>query len=483
EAPVAVEAPAADAVLDVNGQPPAPEPVSSVVTVTIEGGATSAFASLSAPQNGGEEVSIKMIRVALAEAGVTYGIMEQAVNNMVTNKPYNRKMMVAVCTPKEDGVDAVITELFPHEQEIAPHLNHDGTVDFKQMGVIREIKKDAVIATMTLPTQGVDGIDVRGEPIRAVPGRQKKLSKAGNTTITPDGLQLLAAENGNLIYKNERFDVDTVFVVEESVDNNTGDISFCGDVLVKGDVREGYKITAGGSIHVKGVVEGGNIVAEGAIQMDGGFNGMKRGSASSQKGIVSKFLQNCNVYAKEDIVTEAVINSILDCDAQLTVTKGKGTIVGGRCTALRGVEANIIGSDVNTPTTISVGLSPTVLAQKAEAEKGLRELEDSKEALHKNLVYLERCAKMGPLSPKNQALVESCNKQKVLNLVREGRLTRQSQEIAALIEEAGSGCCVKAKTVYPSTKVSIQNCNYITREVNNRVIFRRDAGEIVMATY
>ncbi|MEG0942121.1 MAG: FapA family protein [Angelakisella sp.] len=461
-----------------------PIPVDAGIEIRIMEGSMEAYVSLTPPQNGGAEAIPKNIRAALKDAGVTYGILDRVMFDIAISKPYNKgKILVAQGTDKEDGADGQLVELFPKEIDVSPHKNADGTVDFKQLSSVREIKAGSVISYLIPPTEGTDGMNVKGEVIKCKPGKPKQLMRGINTILSEDGLQLLAGSNGHLVYRDGRFNVDTTFVVSESVDNNTGNITFCGDVLIKGDVREGYVVRSGGSVKVKGVVEGGSIYAEGDICIDGGFNGMKRGELETKKSVISKFLQNGNIRAKENITSEAVINSIISCDGQLNVTKNKGVIVGGRCTVLHSVEAKVIGSDVNTPTQITVGLSPTILAEKQELEKSIAEVDESKDMLNKNLIYLERCAKMGKLSDKNMALQESCNKQKVLIMVREARYRRQLETVNATIEEAAAGSMVKAQTVYPSTKVSIKSQSVMTKTEHQRCVFRIEKGELIIGTY
>lgn len=472
---------------EISGEKPdseKPAPVDAGIEVRIVDEGMEAQVTLTPPKNGGAEVGAKMIRAALKDRGVIYGILDRAMLEISMNKPYNAGgIVVAQGTPKQDGTDAVITENYPREIDISPYQNSDGTVDFKRLSIVREITAGTVIAYQTPATEGTDGTNVRGETVKAKPGKPKTLSRGNNTVISEDGLQLVAEKDGHLAFYGGHFNIDTTFTVEENVDNNTGNIKFSGDVLIKGDVREGYAIHSGGSVRVKGTVEGGSVYADGDICVDGGFNGMKHGELESGKGITSKFLQNCTVRAKGDISSEAVINSIVFCDGQLKVTKDKGVIVGGRCTVLYTVEAKVIGTDVNTPTQIVVGLSPTILAEKQEVEKAIAEVEDSKDMLNKNLIYLERCAKMGKLSDKNLALQDSCNKQKLQIMVREATYRKRLETVTATIEEASAGSMVKAQTVYPSTKITIKSQSVITKNQQQRCIFRMEKGELVTATY
>lgn len=466
-----------------DSQEDAPTAVDAKVIVTIAPGGLEAYVEVFPPAFGGAEATPRYIRFFLDQAGVNTGIIDSALFGMAINKPYGKgRVLVAQGTPKQDGVDSIITEHFAREIDKVPFKNNDGTVDFKKLNIIREIKAGTVIATMTAPTPGSEGITVKGEVLKPKPGTAKSILRGNNTTLSEDGMTLTAAINGQLTYV-DRFSIEPAFVVEGSVDNNTGNISFCGDILIKGEVREGYEIRSGGTVRVKGAVEGANIYADKDIIMEVGYNGMKHGEVSAKCSITSKFLQNCNAYAKESITTEAIINSVVDCDGTINCTKGKGTVVGGKITALSAIEADTIGSDVNTPTNINVGLSPTVISEKQKLEKEVKEVEDAKEDLHKNLVYLERCAKMGPLSPKNLTLVETCNKQKVILMMREGKATRRLAEVNAIIDEAAAGSYVRAKIIYPSVKVTIQNLSYMNKLVQNRVIVRREDGDIKVATF
>lgn len=455
----------------------------AAVKVTISVDQLSAYITITEPVSGGEDIQEGTILNALSDHRINSGILYDAVKLAVTAKKYNEQILIATGKPKQDGVDGVIEEYFSRTIEVTPYKNNDGTVDFKRLNIIREVKAGTVIARRIPPVAGVEGIAVTGDPLFPRQGRDVFLPRGLNTKVSEDGLELIAEKPGHLVFKDNKFSVETTFVVDEDVDNTTGNITFCGDVLVKGDIREGYTVSTKGNVVVKGAVEGGSIFADGNITIHGGFNGMKNGEVESKKSISSKFLQNCRATARGDIITESIINSVVFCDANLIVTKGKGIIVGGKCLVLHSVEAKEIGSEINTPTTIAIGQSPAILKEKRDLEQELSEIEESNDMVAKNMAYITRCAETGKLSEKHKQVQSLCSKQKVMNMMRESKASKRLTEIMNLIENAQDGAQVKANLVYPSVKISISNSSVIVKREQVRVRFYRAKGELITSTF
>lgn len=461
---------------------PQPDPLDARCNIIFQANYMFAYLTIDAPQYGGADISEEMIRTLLADRGIVNGIDEGLISLIVEEKLYGEELLIAAGKPKQDGVDGRIEEFYKRASEVKPHHNNDGTVDFKELSIINEVQEGAVISRTIAPTEGTDGYDVRGNILKAVPGKAATLQAGENTYLNEEKTKQFAGKTGHLIYKEDRFAIQTVFEVNGNVDNATGNINFNGDVVIRGDVREGFEIRSRGNVTVKGIVEGASVFAEGNVTLIGGFNGMLKGKIVSHKTITTKFLQNCTAVAKENISTESAINSNITCDGSLLVTKGKGVIAGGSCVALESIDAKIIGTPSNSPTTLMVGINSEILNQKYTLEKDLNDVINSNDLIVKNLAYLELVAQKAPLNEKQKQLLESCKKQKVINIVKEGKIKKQLERVNATIANSAQSF-VKAQTLYPSTKITIVNQTLHSKSIYNKCIFRCVEGEVVVSYF
>ena len=107
-------------------------PVDSKVSVTVVSNGSEAYVTAEPPVNGGAEITAEAIVRQLAESGVTYGIIEDAVNKIADKKLYGDRTLIAMWKPPVNGVDGTITYHYEKKVEIAPVENEHGFVDYKK---------------------------------------------------------------------------------------------------------------------------------------------------------------------------------------------------------------------------------------------------------------------------------------------------------------------------------------------------------------
>lgn len=249
-----------------------------------------------------ETFTMEILRQVLEKCHIVFGVDEEALQSFFISPPntllYNTNVIIATGIPSVDGVDGSVKEFF--ERTNKPHFDErpDGTIDFKNMHTVNNVSKGTVICEIINPIQGTIGTSIYNKPIRPRTAKSPSIPRGENVdlvTIDESSSNLVAAIDGNLIYKNQRFCVEHTFRVNGDVDNSIGNINFTGNVVVTGDVCEGYSIKTNRDVTVYGIVEGASIYAGGEIQLEKGINGMSKGILEAQKGITAKFIENCTV--------------------------------------------------------------------------------------------------------------------------------------------------------------------------------------------
>jgi len=76
------------------------------------------------------------------------------------------------------------------------------------------------------------------------------LPKGKNVEISEDGQSLIAGIDGQVNYIDGKVSVFANYEVPADVDNSTGNISFVGNVIIRGNVLSGFTVEAGGSVEV-----------------------------------------------------------------------------------------------------------------------------------------------------------------------------------------------------------------------------------------
>ena len=147
-----------------------------------------------------------------------------------------------------------------------------------------------------------------------------------------------------------RIDVVEVYEIASDLDYSVGNIAFSGDVIVRGDVKPGFEIVAGGSVTVRGITEGATIKAQRDITVAGVIGGSVLEAGGD---IVAQYFNNARVTASGQVtVNREIINATVE--AQRVVTAPAGRIVGGSVTAHKEVDAGTLGSHEAVTTEITV---------------------------------------------------------------------------------------------------------------------------------
>lgn len=433
-----------------------------------------------------ETCSVEILHQVLKDFRITFGLDEQAINSFFTTKPdsplYNTPVIVAQGIPPVEGKDGYVKELFSRTSN--PHFDQrpDGSIDFKNMHIVNNISQGTVICEIISPVQGILGTSIYNIPLRPRNVKAPAVPRGNNidlVTIDADMCQLVAAIDGNLVYKNKQFCVEHTFKVDGNVNNSVGNINFTGNVIVTGDVCEGYSIKTNGDVTVYGIVEGASIYAGGNIILQKGINGMGKGILEAQKDITAKFIENCTVRAGGDIKSESIVNSTVETDGQLMLI-GRGTLVGGNITVFGSIEAKIIGSRSYTQTNIVLGVTPNMLKERNQIRQQYKAALSECQSLNSDILFLEQTQNISETEQQKQLL----HYRGKLNLVlfKKNRLEKKLEKFLEQQSQI-SPCTLTCNVAYPPLRIAIGSETYHLESISNMCRFyQNDKGKIVLGT-
>lgn len=432
-----------------------------------------------------ETCTIEIIKQVLESCHIVFGIDEEALQSFFVSSPnilYDTVVVIANGIPSIDGIDGSVKELFDRTNR--PHFDErpDGSIDFKNMHIVNNVSKGTVICEIANPIQGVIGTNIYNKPIRPRIAKSPSIPRGENidmVTIDENSSQLVAAIDGNLIFKDQRFCVENTFRVNGDVNNSVGNINFTGNVVVTGDVFEGYSVKTNGDVTIYGIVEGASIYAGGEIFLHKGVNGMGKGILEAQKGITAKFIENCTVRSGGDIKSESVINSTVESDGNITLV-GRGTLVGGNITAFGSIDAKTIGSRSNTPIHIVLGVTPHMLRERNQLRSQHKAVLAEYQSLNSDVIFLEQSQQIS--EPERKKTLEQYRGKLNLVLFKKTRLEKKLQKLTE--EQSNSTVCtLTCNTAYPPLRVTIGNESFRLANIGNMCRFYKNSnGEVVMGT-
>ncbi|MEK0316014.1 DUF342 domain-containing protein [Cohnella sp. 56] len=468
---------------------PGEEPfaMSQIFQVHISDDRMSASLAIKPTEEAEESVDVKRLSDLLAASGVRVGIRQELLSAIAQNPKayFYTDNIVAAGTQPTPAVNGYVKVLFEdQDQSRRPVEREDGSVDYREMQQLANVKAGQLIATRVPPLPGKPGMTVTGEPVVPKDGREASFKIGKNVVVNPEQTALYAAMDG-LVTKTEKdkLNVFPVYEVNGDVDYHTGNIDFVGTVVIRGNVLTGFRVRASGDIRVTGGVEGAEVESDGSIEIAGGIIGSGKGHVKAGVNVKCSFMQESNVTAGQDvIVLQSIMHSNIRAGRSIRCEGAKGLVVGGVLQAADLVVARTIGNAMSTVTSIEVGLKPELRQELADLRLQVRQLADSLEKTEKALVLLDQMAAAGQLSPDRLAMRIK------LNATRR-QVTEELKDVKAHIldierelEDTDLAAVKILHTVYGGTKIVIGRYTRFVKDSAQRVTFKYEEGEIVMTS-
>lgn len=432
-------------------------PVDSTVAVNVLSNGSEAYITVEPPKNGGAEITEAAIMDVLDKNNVKYGLDMNMIKNIVADKKYSSKLLVAKWTPPVNGTDGTITYKFDREVKNAPVEDEHGFVDYKNLGLIRTVHAGDIIAEITMPTDGEPGTDVRGKTLRQILGKKAKYTVGTNTKVTEDGLQIISTADGNINYRGGAFHVDQVVTVAGDVDASVGNITFVGDVIVKGEVMEGFKISSNANIIIAGNANGATLEADGDVVIK---KGCINSHVVAHGSVTANFCEYSDIKCDGDLNSTNFVVCDVYCGGTISIKGNNGGLMGGKYTCLNSVSLSNIGTKNYTPTMLTVG-DNALLSEEKEAV--MKQIEKVKENLEKVLLVIEflhnkkKELSPKPLPPDKEEILGTSRRQKVLCNVEISNLNKRIDEInVALANRQYLSVSCKGY-IYPGVRIIIND--------------------------
>ena len=439
-----------------------------------------AYITVTEPGPGGADLTTDDIRGFLGNNSIVYGILDEALQDFEEFPEYDTPYLVAEGTPPKNGADAKVIYNFETEPDkIHIHEREDGSVDFKELNKYQNVVKGQPLARKVAPEPGKDGRTVYGRYIPANDGKDLEIGLGKNVSIADNGATVVATASGHVMLKNGKITVDTVLVIPGTVDARSGNVNALGSVVIKGNVEDGFSVTAQGKIEVNGYVGKANLNAGGDISVSRGINGGEGdefGHIVAGKSIWSSFIQNAQADAGEYVIVSAgIVNSDVVAQKKVLCQGRRAKIVGGHVRASEEVNAITLGSQGGAETLVEVGFDPKAKEEMEQLEERRDAIEAERDTVDLNLQGLRRQVRMQRrrLSAEKEQLFEELRLQhnelhKKLAAI-EDEISKKHDYLDSLLT---NGKVSASKRVHAGVVLRIRDIEYVVKEsYENAVTF------------
>jgi uncharacterized protein (DUF342 family) len=292
--------------------------------------------------------------------------------------------MVAVCRGRAPvhGLDGWFEMLYQDERSSVGSQAEDGSIDYRERGVVRAVKENEILGILHPPVPGSPGRDIFGRIVPASDGRTFDLECEEHVGVLDDGKTYYATAEGMVFLKGKRLTVTDVFKTEGDVDISTGNLTLeKGSLYVAGSILSGFSVSSPANIFVAEVVESADVRAAGSVEVKGGIIMERGGRVLADQDVSAMFMKNAVVTAGGDVhVKHEISTSEVRAGGTVYAIGGRGTVFGSVVRCGNGMEVQELGNEVGVETTVHLGrelsIDESLFARKKELSALLDKIYD-----------------------------------------------------------------------------------------------------------
>ncbi len=261
-------------------------------------------------------------------------------------------VVVAQGAPPQHDENGRIEKLYELPAEEAD-ASGDQIQNYYDRSNIISVKKDQQLLRLIPPVDGADGTDIYGKTIARKLGREAQI-KSGSGVEQQNDI-IIATMSGKLECTAEKIWIVDKLEISGDVDFSVGNVNFGGEIEIRKNVLDLFKVHSKSTITVHGIVEAAEVHAGKDLNSLGGVAGKEKGEICAGQNINAKYITNAHVRAGQDIKVHAeIVNCDLTCKGSLTIEKG--ALVGGHTLAFKGIKIKDLGSEADVKTLVEVGI-------------------------------------------------------------------------------------------------------------------------------
>ncbi len=260
----------------------------------------------------------------------------------------------------------------------------NGKIDFRERKMFVGVQQGETIATRIPPTSGTPGINVLGEEITQLAGRELKVTVSNDAEFDEGNGIIRALQSGILSMVNENsIKVCAKQVIPGDVDFSTGNIESKDAVDITGSIQPGFKVETHGDLLIGGSIRSAFVHCMGNLVIQNGITGGD-GNVEVEGDADFKFIEQGKIQSGgRVIIRKQAYHSTIMADSDICAHE-KSTIIGGMLLSGGSISLGTVGSPNAPPTLLAAGVSPE---QYLEYEKIRSHLHNQEEAL---LLCLQR---------------------------------------------------------------------------------------------
>lgn len=267
------------------------------------------------------------------------------------------------------------------EGEAAAPVDEQGRVDYYERQSFTTVAAHQPIGRVVPPTEGKEGMDLRGEPIPVKDGKPATIAADPQTiSVEADGT-CRSLIDGVVRTRGTKIWISPYLEIDGYVDFHSGNIEFQGDVTIRKGVRDRFRVVTSGDLVVQQLIEAAHLEAGGDFRAAGGMAAKGRGGLRVGQDLVARYLDSVIGSVGRDATIE---REMIQCDLAIggDLRILRGALIGGVTRVGGTAHLPELGSRAHLKTELILGTLP-------ELDKLLTRLQEHIEYLDAELTKIQ----------------------------------------------------------------------------------------------
>jgi uncharacterized protein (DUF342 family) len=309
------------------------------------------------PHDQGSMMTRDELQTFLAQSGIKEGLKPNALEDFAIKAGAGQALsmvLIAAGQPPVPGKDGWLSFTAQSSVAVAHVVDETENIDLHNVQTFINVMPGDEIGCIMPPERGTVGRSVTGQAIFPPVPKPLNLKIGANIHTSDDDTRLIADVAGRVCTGSGEISVAQEYVVAGDVNFRVGSIDFNGYVEVRGDILDGFNVTAVKGLRVSGNIGACQIRSSGDITFCG-MDGMEKGTIECGGMITANFMHDCAlVECAGDVIADVELHNC-HVKALGRIVVNRGAISGGSYTALGGIETKKAGSASSIRTTLRAG--------------------------------------------------------------------------------------------------------------------------------
>lgn len=336
------------------------------------------------------------------------------------------------------------------------------------------VEKDSLILKAVLLKKGEPGKDVFGgaiSPKNADPVSLPEYDDSIKFVEEKGEAKFYAGVSGELSRYDNKLLISSLKSIHNDIDELSGDITFPGNLIITGDIKDGRKIKAAGDLTITGNAEKSLLYSETAVRLHGGINGKGSGTVWSKHSTELNYAENARIFSGGNIkIANYCFKCLVKTNGTLSLTDMPGVLLGGSINAAKGISVKELGAKKTIRTIVSFGQDYLIKDEIEVREKEMFENNAELETIDKKLNSKDTAED-----------IEELRNRKVKLIKRNSALTIRIFNLKENFETHIPSKIIVSGVAYPGVVLESHGRYFEIMETHHHVFFEFDekTGQII----